>query len=158
MRNSIYLSKGREKMIPYHIAFTHPDCFSHLPPQNLRFHCIAQFLKYVIIIIWSHLREWFFTHTCIHSIRDFSHLRWLTREAFFLSFCVGFYTSLVVSLFEVSVRASQKYEFWLLETLRIEIEEIRVLFRVKFFFQFERWKFFYGQKTEKVRTFSVFWP
>ena len=83
-------------------------------------------------------------------------LRWLTREAFFLSFCVGFYTSLVVSLFEVSVRASQKYEFWLLETLRIEIEEIRVLFRVKFFFQFERWKFFYGQKTEKVRTFSVF--
>ena len=75
---------------------------------------------------------------------------------FFFVICVGFYTRPVLPLFEVSVRASQKYDFWLLETLRIEIEGKRVLYGVKFFFRFERWKFFYCQKTEKVRTFSVF--
>ena len=75
-------------------------------------------------------------------ILDVDGLRWLTREAFFLSFCVGFYTSLVVPLFEVSVRGSQKYEFWLLQMVLIEFEGKRVLYVVKFFFRFVCWKFF----------------
>ena len=73
---------------------------------------------------------------------------------FFFAFCVGFYTSLVLPLLEVSVRGSQKYEFCLPEMVRIEIEEKRVLCVVQIFFGLTVSFLVIVQKLKKCAFFS----
>ena len=54
------------------------------------------------------------------------------------------------------VRTSQKYDFWLLETLRIEIEGKRVLYRLNFFFGLTAGNFFSVKKLKKSAHWSQY--